>query len=154
MFSGRQSIFIPFDREVVYKTAETYPYFVRFFLKDSRILEQSDEHIKVEVNTKLLGFFPSRWQGAGRKKRYQGIRFTQTKGLFKGLTALWQFSEVSQGTRVSIRTVFSKPQISRLGEWLLGKFVVEDTTRKILSELRNCLESDRRRVSAEKVQIS
>ena len=69
----------------------------------------------------------------------KSIDFTQTKGLFKGLRAFWSFEKNGNGTRISISTKFEKPAAGFLGEWLLGKFLVERTTRKILLELRYAL---------------
>lgn len=138
MFNGVQTIIIPFERKTVYEAAETYPYFVSFFSKNSKVIEQNDVYVKVEVHTKLLGFFPTKWEGIGKKQRYQSIYYTQTQGLFKGLTAVWNFEDLNNGTRVSIRSTFSK--LGLLDKWLLGKFVVESTTQRILAELKHYLE--------------
>ena len=139
MYVGTQAIWLPANKNQVYEVAKTYPSFVRFFFRDSRIVRQSDQRLLVQICTKLFGIFPTRWYGRGVKERNQSIRFTQSKGLFKGLIAVWTFEEASNGTRVSICTRFAKPKIGTLGEWFLGKFVVERTTRKILSELQSYL---------------
>ncbi len=138
IYTGIQKTKIP-NRKInrVYKIAETYPCFVSFFSSDSRIIRSTDEEMQVEVYTKLLGLFPTKWTGLGKKVRHRQITFTQTQGLFKGLTAIWSFQEVPDGTEVSIETSFSKPKIGILGEWVLGRFLVEKTTRKILQELKN-----------------
>ena len=139
MYVGNQTIWIPASKNQVYEAAKTYPSFVRFFFRDSRIVKQSDQRLVVKICTKLLGIFPTRWYGRGVKEYNQSIRFTQSKGLFKGLTAIWTFKEVNNGTSVSICTRFGKPKIGTFGEWILGKFVIERTTQRILSELQSHL---------------
>lgn len=139
MYTGTQSIWIPANKNQVYDVAKTYPSFVRFFFRDSRIIRQSNQRLLVKISTKLLGLFPTRWYGKGVKNNNQSIRFTQSKGLFKGLTAVWTFNEENNGTVVSIRTQFTQPKIGTWGERFLGKFVIEKTTRKILSELQSHL---------------
>ena len=143
MFQGTESIWLPFEPKQTYLVAETYPTFVRFFLKGSKIIEQNDLYMVVEVHARLLNFLPSRWKGEGEKVPFQRINFTQTEGLFKGLKAEWLFEEAGNGTQVSIKTRFEKPNIGSFGEWLLGKFVVERTTRKILQELSWALKASR-----------
>lgn len=143
MYKGVQSILIRAPRKKVYEIAEKYPSFVRFFSKRSRIVEQSNQHSYVVVCSRLLGLFPKRWRGRGVKKRYRKIEFVQTEGLFKGLKAIWLFKNLKNGTRVFIRTSFSKPRIGNVGEWFLGRLLVESTTRKILSELKYAAEITR-----------
>lgn len=136
MFQGTQSIWISQNRKTVYEVAQSYPTFVRFFSSKSRIIDQNASRTYVEVHTNLLGIYPSVWQGEGIKKPYDEIDFTQTQGLFQGLKAIWSFRDKDGGTEVSILTTFSKPKLGPFLEQILGKYLVEATTRKILSELR------------------
>lgn len=94
------------------------------------------------MHAKWFGFYKTKWQGYGKKDPCNLIHFTQTQGLFKGLIALWRFEETSGGTHVTIETTFSKPDLTKYGEFLLGRFLVERTTEKILSELKHCVENN------------
>src|SRR3990167_8469696 len=113
MFTGTQSIFINGNKKKVYEVAQTYPSFVRFFLKGSRVLQETDNTMEVEVHAKWFGFYKTKWQGYGKKDPCNLIHFTQTQGLFKGLIALWRFEETSGGTHVTIETTFSKPDLTK-----------------------------------------
>lgn len=135
MFSGVQVLWVPAPKEQVYELAITYPTFVRFFKSGSRIVKQSKKGMIVIVEANLLGIVPSKWIGRGSKEPTDTIRFTQTHGLFKGLKAIWSFSTKSTGTEISIQTTFSKPRLGIFIERILGKFVVEKTTQKILQEI-------------------
>lgn len=136
MFTGIQTITIPVKKELVFKIAATYPTFVQFFERRSRILSKTDSEMSVEVHTKLFGFLRTKWEGKGYIDSNREIRFEQTEGLFKGLNALWTFNEDNRGTHVSIKTTFTK-QLPLFIEAWLGKNVVEKTTKKILIELKN-----------------
>lgn len=136
MYIGKQSIGISRNVERVYEVAKTYPRFVSFFLDGSKILSEDEKKMFVEVHSRLLGLRTS-WRGEGIKFPCKAIRFTQTKGLFKGLTARWSFvSKTPRETRVTICTSFRKAPLTPLGEQLLGAFVVEKVTAKILAELK------------------
>jgi ribosome-associated toxin RatA of RatAB toxin-antitoxin module len=125
----------------VYQVAETYPKFVRFFLPSSQVKRSSDKRTVVDVHAKLLGFLPTRWIGKGKKRNYRYIHFRQTHGLFKGLSAIWKFRNRNEKTLVTIYTTFKKPKLGYLFELLLGKLIVEQTTAKILRELKSAAES-------------
>lgn len=142
MYIGKSSIRINGGRPAVYKVATTYPNFVSFFLEGSRRLLQDESTIQVEVHSKLLGL-KTKWQGVGQKRFARSIRFIQTQGLFKGLTARWSFVGIGkEETKVSICTSFRKPLLSPLGELLVGRFLVERITSKILNELQRQCEID------------
>lgn len=136
MYIGKQSAKINRDVERVYKVAATYPSFVSFFLKGSRVLFGDDKKLFVEVHSKLFGLRTT-WYGEGVKAPFKVIQFIQTKGLFKGLRARWSFiSKEPNETKVTICTSFRKPYLTPLGERLVGNFVVEKITAKILTELK------------------
>jgi len=136
MYLGKQSVSISRSAERVYDVAKTYPRFVSFFLDGSKILSEDEKKMFVEVHSRLFGLRTS-WRGEGVKFPCKAIRFTQTKGLFKGLTARWSFvSKTSRETRVTICTSFRKAPLTPWGERLLGTFVVEKVTAKILAELK------------------
>ena len=137
MYKGSQSILIDASSHSVYLIAETYPLFVRFFLPASQVKRSSDKRTVVDVHAKLLGFLPTRWIGKGKKKNYRYIHFRQTHGLFKGLSAIWKFRNKNGKTLVTIYTTFQKPKLGYLLEWLLGKLIVEQTTAKILRQLKD-----------------
>jgi len=136
MYIGKRSIRINRPANEVYHVAKTYPRFVSFFLKESRILSEDEKKLLVEVHSVLFGQ-PTMWHGEGIKKPPKSIQFTQIKGLFKGLKARWSFvSSDSNETKVTICTSFKKRFLTPLGERLLGVFVVEKTTARILEELK------------------
>lgn len=141
MFKGNQSILICAEKEHVYQIAVTYPRFVSFFSKGSQVLAEDERSMSVLVCTKLLGFFPTRWIGHGMKQPFQSIEFIQEQGVFKGLKAVWTFSETHQGTLVTIATTFSKKLLPPFGEKVLGTLIVEKTTKKILLELKRAAET-------------
>ena len=141
MYIGKQKIEISREREKVYEIARTYPRFVTFFRKGSKILSETEDRLLVEVHSKILGL-PTSWRGEGIKTRPKAIRFTQTKGLFKGLKAHWSF--VPKGptqTAITICTSFKKPVLTPLLERALGNYVVEKVTSKILAELKQACEA-------------
>lgn len=143
MYIGKQGIMINRNAEEVYRVAKTYPRFVSFFLDGSRILSEDEKKMFVEVHTRLFGWLPTSWRGEGVKRPYKAIRFTQTKGLFKGLTARWSFvPKTPQQTRVTICTSFCKAPLTPLGERVLGTFVVEKVTARILTELKRRSEEE------------
>ena len=141
MFKGTQSILISANKIHVYRIASTYPKFVSFFSKKSQILFENEHSMKVLVCTKLLGFLPTQWIGKGVKHPFQSIKFFQEQGLFKGLEALWTFTETHQGTLATIATTFSKKWLAPISENILGILIVEKTTRKILMELKRTAET-------------
>lgn len=136
MFTCQDSITIDRAREQVFRIAETYPHFVRFY-RCGEILHQDDENIRVKVGAKFFGF-PTSWIGEGKKKRFETIEFTQTQGLFKGLVALWTFGDAGQSTIVSIKIKFSfdLPIAGSFLESLLGEKMVAKTIGGILKELK------------------
>lgn len=136
MYIGKQKITIKQSVDRVYNVAKTYPSFVSFFLRGSKILSEDERTIFVEVHSRLLGLRTS-WRGEGVKLPCKYIRFTQTKGLFQGLIARWSFvADGRDSTRVSICTSFRKPFLTPIGERVLGTFIVEKVTGRILSELK------------------
>ncbi len=136
MYIGKQSIRITQDVDRVYSIARTYPSFVSFFLDGSKILFQDEKTLLVQVQTRLLGLKTS-WFGSGIMTPPKRIQFSQTKGLFRGLKARWSFVPNGRNeTKVTICTSFSKPLLSPVGERLLGIFLVERVTARILSELK------------------
>ena len=141
MFEGNQSILIRAAKRHVYQVASTYPKFVRFFLKGSKILYEDEQSLKVQVCTRLLGFFPTKWIGTGIKRPFDCLEFVQEEGLFKGLKAVWSFRENRKVTVVKISTNFSKPRLGSIGEKILGMLVVEKITKKILTELKRSAEN-------------
>ena len=142
MYIGKKSIEIREDIEHVYSVAKTYPRFVSFFLKGTRVVSEDDKKIFVEVHSCLLGCLPTKWFGEGNKKPLKAIRFTQTHGLFEGLRAHWSFIPKNRNcTKVTICTSFKKPMLTPVGESLLGFFIVEKVAVKILKELKR--ESER-----------
>ena len=144
MFKGAQQLFIQASPQKVYEIATTYPTFVSFFRVGSRIISQNDINMEVEVHALWLGFYNAIWRGVGEKHPFSRIDFTQTQGLFQGLKAIWSFESSSNGTLVSILTIFSKPGWTSFGEFLSGKFLVEKTTKKILLELKKTAEFNSR----------
>lgn len=137
MYRGKTSIDIIASLKAAYETAETYPYFVGLFKKNSRIVFQDAKKIKVEIHSSLFKIIPLSWQGEGAKERYKAIRFKQTKGIFKGLTADWIFEEINKTqTRVTIFTAIEKPWLRLIGEKRIGKLIIERTTQGILEELK------------------
>lgn len=136
MFTCQDSITIDRTRGHVFRIAETYPHFVRFY-KSGEILHQDDENITVKVGASFFGV-PTSWIGEGKKRRFETIEFTQTQGLFKGLVALWTFRDAGQSTTVSIKINFSfdVPIAGRFLEHLLGKKMVAKTIAGILKELK------------------
>ena len=137
MFSGKEQIYIPVSRSKVFSIAETYPHFVEFFSPESRTLEKRDNFVRVEVYTKLLGFYRTRWEGEGIVFKDQKIDFTQTVGLFQGMKAVWEFFDKGDGTIVTIETTFTKDEYGPLLEKIMGYFIVCSTTKKILKQLQN-----------------
>jgi len=136
MYIGKKAITISRSRARVYSVATTYPKFVSFFLNGSRVLLEDDVKLLVEVHNRLVGLRIS-WQGEGVKSQNRCIQFTQTKGLFKGLRARWSFVSKPDGqTKVTICTSFQKPLFTPVGEMILGRFLVECVTEKILRELK------------------
>ena len=135
MYITKRSIVIDRELKNVYEVAETYPTFVGFFLEGTRILDKSDDHLKVEVHNRLFGF-RTHWQGEGVKRQYRNIRFRQTQGLLTNLLARWSFLPVGKKTKVTIMTRFSKWWLTPLGEQYFGKFIVEKVTQGILEELK------------------
>ena len=136
MYIGKQGIEIECSRSTVFRVAKSYPTFVRFFLEGSRILAEDNDTLYVEVHSRLLGLKTS-WRGEGKKIPEKAIRFTQTKGLFRGLVARWSFIEKSPSlTKVRICTAFDKGFLTSFGERVLGKHLVERVTAKLLSELK------------------
>lgn len=136
MFTCQDSIIIDKVRGHVYRIAETYPHFVRFY-RCGEILHQDDKIIKVKVGAKFFGI-PTSWIGEGIKKKFETIEFTQTQGLFKGLVALWTFKEAGETTIVSIKINFNFniPIIGSFLERLLGEKMVAKTIQGILKELK------------------
>ena len=141
MYLGKQSILIERAVEDVYRMAEKYPTFVRFFLEGSRILEESESSMKVRVRSRLPGGMQTSWEGTGVKVPHRFLRFQQTQGLLKGLVASWSFVPMDMGTKVTIMTRFTKRWLTPLGERLFGKYVVETTTQRILGELKAASEN-------------
>lgn len=142
MYIGKQSIQINRAPERVYEIAETYPKFVSFFLDGSKILSSDDRNLLVEVHSRLLGLKTS-WKGKGIKVPKRSIRFTQTEGLFRGLTARWSFVPRSDSeTRVTICTSFRKRFLSPIGESFVGRFIVEKVTARLLRELKERSEAE------------
>lgn len=136
MYIGRQSSYITLDIDKVYEIARTYPTFVPFFLKGSRVLSEDNRRLHVEVHSKLFGM-KTVWRGRGLKKALKAIQFTQTQGTFRGLKARWSFlAKGRYETKVTICTSFKAPWLTPLGERLLGSLVVERVTSKILRELK------------------
>ena len=86
--------------------------------------------MQVLVKAKILGLFTTEWEGEGRIIFPEKIDFTQTAGLFRGLKAIWSFDESRGNTIVTIATTFSKPHMFKFVESLLGRYVVEKTTKK------------------------
>lgn len=141
MYLGKRSILLEQTVQDVYRMAETYPTFVRFFLEGSCILEQSERSMRVKVYSCLLGRVRTSWEGIGVKVPYRFLRFQQTQGLLNGLIARWSFVSTGRGTRVTIMTRFTKRWLTPLGERWFGKYIVEPTTQRILEELKVALES-------------
>ena len=123
---------------VVYQTAEQYPLFVSFF-KERRILSQNENEMTVKVGYFVLGI-PIRCTGHGVKERPKAIRFRQTEGPLKGLTANWLFESLGEGnaTRVIIqsRLPFKIPVL----DWWV-KMIVRRNIKRILADLRETVES-------------
>lgn len=141
MYKGKQAVSISASIDKVYDVALSYPTFVSFFDKRSRIIEKTDAKTKVEVRSKLFGFYPTKWEGEGVLTRPTKIAFTQTVGMFQGLTADWVFRKVSENeTEVSIETIFQKDKLGKAIEHFLGEHLVEKTTKKILLEMKRCAE--------------
>ncbi len=142
MFTCGDSILIARKREHVFKTAETYPCFVRFF-RYGKILYQDDELMRVKIGAKIFGV-PTSWIGEGKKKKFETIIFTQTQGLFKGLIATWTFKEMKESTLISINVDFEfrVPLIGNFLENVLGKTVVAKTVRGILREMKREAETN------------
>lgn len=142
MFIGKSSITIARNRIIVYKAACTYPSFVSSFLPQSRVVFEDENSLLVEVHSVLGGFLKTAWRGKGEKISGKAIHFTQIQGLFKGLRAHWSFvSRESDQTRVTILTSFSKPAVTPIGEMILGRFLVERTTGRILRDLKRTAET-------------
>ena len=141
MYKSSASIIVNCSIEHTYRIAETYPYFVSFFKKNSRAISQDEKFLRVEVHTHLFKIFPISWEGEGIKEKYKIIHFRQTKGLFKDLKAEWSFEYLDGKTKVTITTIFSKPWLTDFGEKFIGKLVVEKVTERILKELRKKTES-------------
>ena len=135
------SIDIHKDAQGVFKVAETYPLFVTFFNKKIILQSSSAElNVRVGMNRYGINFV---WEGIGRKEFPRRISFVQTKGLLKGLKAIWEFQQTGPGTcHASIHSEFTKkfPIIGSLVEGPLSKYLVEKTTVKILQELKKACE--------------
>ncbi|GEM_PF-6647680 len=125
---------------VVYQTAEQYPLFVSFF-KEREILSQNENEMTIRVGYSILGI-PVRWTGHGIKDPLRSIRFRQTEGPLKGLTANWLFEPLGENntTRVIIQSQFQF-KMSICGFWV--KMVVEKNIKRILKELKRTVESKR-----------
>lgn len=136
MFVGEQQISIRSSLEAVYKMAETYPDFVSAFSRKSKRLFQDENSVEVLIVANLLGIFPTSWKGFGKKTRNKSIKYLQTKGLFEGLTADWNFEVNGDSVIVKIITKFEKPSWGLFLEGLIGRNVVEKTTGKILIDLK------------------
>lgn len=136
MFECHDSITIDRKKELVFKTAETYPLFVRFF-RYGEILYQDDEMIKVKIGAKIFGI-PTSWIGEGKKKKFEKIEFIQTQGLFKGLIATWSFKEMGESTifSIHIKFKFNIPLVGKLLENYFGTKMVAKTIQGILREMK------------------
>ena len=142
MIKTESSIEIQKPIDEVYKIAESYPRFVSFFHK-REVVESTDRSLSVRVGMKRFGV-NFEWEGEGQKEPARAIRFTQTKGLLKGMKANWFFdSEDNKKTKVSIKTSFEFkiPAIGFILEKSFSTFLVERTTQKILNELKKSSES-------------
>lgn len=136
MLPDSSSILINSPIEKVYKTAETYPTFVKFYkIKD--IIESTDSKIVVNVGYGIFGFLFC-WTGIGEKTKYNSIIYTQTKGLLKGMEAHWSFVPFGEKTKVNINTkikksfpllnYFIKKRIKKITDGIL--FDLKDTVEK------------------------
>jgi ribosome-associated toxin RatA of RatAB toxin-antitoxin module len=141
MFHSQDSISIRRPRAQVYRVAENYPTFVKFY-RQREILYKDDAFMRVRVGSVVLGL-PTSWVGEGEKTPFEKIQFTQVQGLFKGLTATWHFTDAGDDTIVSIHTRFAFP-IPVIGgslATLVGNATVRKTVRIILTELKREVES-------------
>lgn len=142
MFDSQETIEIHRPKEHVFKVAESYPLFVRFF-KSREILHQDDRTMRVRIGSTILGL-PTSWIGEGKKTRFESIEFLQTQGFFKGLVAKWTFMSLSpSASRVSIQFRFQMT-VPVIGGWLERTLVtlkVRPTVKGILAELKRTAES-------------
>ncbi len=137
MVSSKSSISIKNRLKDVYDIATTYPRFVRFFNKKV-VLISTESFLSVKVGMKRFGI-NFEWSGEGLKIPNQTISFVQTQGLLKGLKAVWEFKSVDEyTTSVNIKTDFQVkiPLIGNPVERILSYYLVENTTRNILAELK------------------
>src|SRR5581483_897393 len=136
MFTCHDSIVINSKRENVFRVAETYPCFIRFY-RYGEILYQDDETMRVKIGAKIFGI-PTSWIGEGKKKKFETIEFIQTQGLFKGLIAIWRFKEAEESTILSINISFGfrVPLIGKSLENFLGEKMVTKTIKGILMEMK------------------
>ena len=119
----------------VFAAAETYPLFVKSF-KERKILSSSSTTSKVRITNIFLGI-PLTWEGEGLKVKDKEIRWTQTRGLLKGLKANWLFQAHSnQITRVVIQTTFIARQFSGHLLYRLSYFSSVKTAKIILNALK------------------
>lgn len=141
MFISERSILIDADVEKVYAVAETYPKFVSFYTQ-REILFENKEKVIVRMSSMFYGK-EFTWEGEGFKNKNTSINFVQTKGLLKGLRAVWVFDKLKDNvTRVTIKTQLSFDSFfSRLFEKILGYSLVTNTTTRILSCLKSAAEN-------------
>jgi ribosome-associated toxin RatA of RatAB toxin-antitoxin module len=126
----------------VYDVAQTYPTFVTFFSK-KQVVSADETQLSVRAGMKRYGI-NFEWAGIGKKIPYESINFVQTEGLIKGLRARWKFQNITpESTLVEIRTSFQLNLLlfNSSIEKGLSSILVENTTRRILNDLKLACET-------------
>jgi ribosome-associated toxin RatA of RatAB toxin-antitoxin module len=129
------SILIDSPIQKVYKTAETYPTFVKFYTIKS-IIENNDNRLVVDVGYRLFGF-SIHWIGMGDKIKFHSINYVQTEGFLKGMRANWNFISEGNKTRVSIDIEIKKSILFL--NWFIKKRV-QKISNGILQDLKDTTE--------------
>ncbi len=130
----KSSILIDSPVEEVYRVAELYPSFVKFYVRKF-VIENSVDEIRVAVGYKLFGF-PVYWNGTGKKNKNHSISYIQTDGFLKGMKADWEFIPERGKTQVSIN-INSNKSIP-LFNWFIRK-TLKDVSNRILLDLEEAV---------------
>lgn len=146
-----ESIIINASPEKVYdEIKDVVGYLQRVPGYNVNVLEQSDQKILAEVSSHYFGGIKFAWHTLADISNPKGIQFEQVRGPLKGLTAGWEISSLSQGTKLTITHDFEAripglwikiPIISKpVEKWLYG-YTIKNVAEGILQDMRARLET-------------
>ena len=139
----KESILIQADLQKTYRAAEKYPLFVEGFSK-KEILRMDTRNLKIRAQNKFFTI-PLTWEGKGIKHQNERIKWIQTHGLLRGLTAKWTFLQHNQNvTEVIINGRFNGLSLQGKIIEILAPFLIANTTKKILMSLKKIVEQEKR----------